>query len=55
MVNYLVTRWSIKGEYDEVLLAMETQIETVTDTKTIHLMNIVPRGNEFVGLLIYDT
>ena len=55
MVNYFFTRYSIKGEYDAVLEALETQLETVTNTKTIHLCKILPRGNEFVGVLLYIT
>ncbi len=55
MGNYAVTTWSKKGEYDEVLAALETQIETVDSGKTIYLMSIVPRGNEFVGILVYVT
>ncbi len=55
MVNYALTRWSQKGEYDEILAAMETQLETVDDTKTIYLVNILRKGNEFVGILLYAT
>lgn len=55
MTSYALTRYSIKGEYDTVLAALETQLETVDDTKTIYLCEIVPRGNEFVGLLLYAT
>ena len=55
MANYFFTRYSIKGDYDTVLAALETQLETVTNTKAIHLLKIVPRGNEFVGVLLYIT
>ena len=55
MASYAVTNYSIKGEYDAVLAALETQLETVDDGKTIRYVDIVPRGNEFVGILIYDT
>ncbi len=55
MGNYSVTTYSIKGDYDEVLAAIETRIETVDSSKTIYLMSVVPRGNEFVGLLLYAT
>ena len=53
MANYALTRFSVKGDYDTVLSAMETELETVVDTKTIHLINILPRGSEFVGVILY--
>ena len=55
MTDYFFTRYSIKGEYDAVLEALETQLELVTSTKAIHLLKILPRGNEFVGVLLYIT
>ena len=55
MTDYFFTSYSIKGEYDVVLAALETQLETVTSTKAIHLVKILPRGNEFVGVLLYIT
>jgi len=55
MADYFITRYSIKGDYDSVLEALETQLETVTNTKTIVLCKILPRGNEFVGVLLYIT
>jgi len=55
MVDYDLTKWSKKGEYDAVLAAMETQLETVDDAKTIYLIDIVERGNEYVGVLLYAT
>ncbi len=55
MANYALTRFSVRGEYDAVLSAMETQLETVNDGKTIRYVDIVKRGNEFVGVLLYDT
>ena len=55
MTNYAITSWSLKGDYDAVLAAMETKLETVDNTKTIYLQTIVPRGSEFVGLLQYAT
>ena len=53
MANYALTKWSQVGDYDSVLAAMETQLETVDNTKTIYLVSIVPRGNDYVGLLLY--
>jgi len=55
MANYLLTRWSSKGTYEEVLSAMETKLETVDDSKTIYLCNLMKSGNEFVGVLLYAT
>jgi hypothetical protein len=55
MTAYSLTKWSQKGDYDSVLAAMETQLETVANDKTIYLCEIVNRGNEFVGLLLYAT
>ena len=55
MTDYVLTRFSIKGEYDAVLEALEDELETVDTGKTIRYVDIVERGNEFVGVLIYDT
>ena len=55
MAAYVLTRYSITGEYDAVLKALETELETVNDGKTIRYVDIVKRGNEFVGVLLYDT
>ena len=55
MAAYILTRYSIKGDYDSVLEALETQLETVDNGKTIRYVDIVKRGNEFVGVLLYDT
>ena len=55
MADYFFTRYSIKGEYDAVLKALEVQLETVTSTKAIHLLKILSRGDEFVGVLLYIT
>ncbi len=54
MANYALTDYSIKGDYDTVLAALETQLETVDDGKTIRMVDIIKRGNEFVGVLLYD-
>jgi len=55
MTAYVLTSYSIKGEYDAVLAALETKLETVDNGKTIRYVDIIERGNEFVGILIYDT
>ena len=54
MTNYALTKYSVKGDYDYVLAALETQLETVDDGKTIRYCDIIKRGNEFVGVLLYD-
>ena len=55
MTNYVVTTYSTKGDYDAVLAALETKLELINNGKTIRYVDIVERGNEFVGVLIYDT
>ena len=52
--TFAVTDWSIKGDYDVVLAAMEVQMETVVNDRTFYLVSVAPRGNEFVGMLIYS-
>jgi len=54
MAAYALTDYSVKGDYDTVLAALETQLETVDDGKTIRYVDIIKRGNEFVGVLLYD-
>ena len=56
MANFLVTRFVTTGTPEAVAAALETQIETVDNTKTIRVFSVLPRGgNDFVGVLIYDT
>ena len=56
MVDYFFTRFSTVGSYEAVLDAIETKLETVTNTKTIHLNKIMQRkGGDFVGVLLYIT
>ena len=54
MTNYALTKYSIKGDYDYVLATLETQLETVDNGKSIRYVDIIERGNEFVGILLYD-
>lgn len=54
MAAYALTKWSKIGSPEEVLAAMETQLETVDAAKVIRLAQVVKRGNETVGLLLYD-
>ena len=55
MANYAVTTYNVKGDYDSVMSSLETKIETIDSTKSIRVYTIVPRGNEFAGILVYDT
>jgi len=55
MTNYILTKWSKTGTAEEVLAAMEIQLETVDNTKDIYLSNLIKKGNEFVGVLLYAT
>jgi len=55
MVNYVLTKWSTTGSAEECLAAMETQLETVDNTKVIYVATITKEFNDFVGLLLYAT
>ena len=57
MANYLVTRYlTPPGPLPVVLLALETQIETVVDTKTIRHFGVYHVASDtFIGSLVYDT
>ena len=57
MTDYTVENWrSQVASADTVLEEMETQIETIDNTKTIRLNQIVHVGaDNFIGFLIYDT
>jgi len=53
MANISLTKWSSSGSAETVLAAMETKLETVDDAKKIYLCNLIKKGNEFVGVLLY--
>jgi hypothetical protein len=59
MPNYAVEDFVTSlGTHAEVLALMETELETVDDTKTIRLIGISPVGRDrdrCVGFIIYDT
>ena len=55
MAAYALESWSETGSHDAVVAAMETQLETVDDTKTIRMAQVTKNGNEFAGFLLYDT
>jgi len=60
MANYALTRHttSIYDTVDEALEALETQLETVDDAKTIRLVNVQLTGRDrqqAIGFTLYDT
>ena len=57
MAAYNVTTYTaVKGTIEDATAAMETKLETVTDTKTIRLAKILKTAdNNFCVVLIYDT
>ncbi|MHC4310886.1 MAG: hypothetical protein ACYSW3_00260 [Planctomycetota bacterium] len=59
MPNYAVEDFSTSlGTHAEVLAEMETELETVDDTKTIRMIGISPLSRDrdrCVGFIIYDT
>ena len=57
MVNFTVTRFQTAiAPLATVLAALETQIETVDNTKTIREFGVYQiAADTFVGALIYDT
>lgn len=54
MANYSTTSYTTKGTPSEVADALVTKINTVDTGKTIRLVSVVPQGNTFVGVVIYD-
>lgn len=56
MANYAVNDWvSSITDLAVVLAEMETQIETIDDSKTIRLIGIHPVGSSICqGYIIYD-
>jgi len=58
MVNFSLTRFTsaVQDSVDDALSAVETQLETVDNTKVIRHIEIVKLGNQtFQGVAIYDT
>ena len=57
MANYAVTDWSSASNSVEAVAAlMETQLETIDDTKTIRYIDIIRLEDQqkFMGIIIYD-
>ena len=57
MVNYAVEDFvTATGSLETVAAALETQLETIDNTKTIRLLEVQKVGNEtFKGIIIWDT
>jgi len=59
MANYVLTTFSTSGTLEEVLAAMETELEAVDTGKTIRLIDIdldaVGSSRNYVGYIVYDT
>ena len=60
MANYALTRHTtaVQDTVDDALAALETQLETVDDSKTIHLVNVQLLGRDrekAIGFTLYDT
>ena len=60
MANYSITRYQtgLKDSVDAALSALETQLETVDDSKTIRSVGITLTGRDrqqAVGFVLYDT
>lgn len=56
MTNYsLTTHTTAVASLGVVAAAIETKLETVNNAKTIRYVDIKPIGNDFQGIIIYDT
>ena len=60
MANYALTRYQTGAEdsVEDALSALETQLETVDDTKTIRGLGISMTGRDreqCIGWVLYDT
>lgn len=56
MANYAVTDWtSDLLSFEAAVAAIETYIETVDDTKTIHKMDVIHQGGtKFKAFVIHN-
>ena len=56
MANYNVIRWtSSVGDVKSVITELHDKLETIDDSKTIRLCNVVNKTSAFVvAVLIYD-
>lgn len=56
MAAYSVTRFTtVEDSAVAVAAAIETQLDTVTNTKVIYYADMLPLSNgKFIGVLVYD-
>jgi len=55
MANYNVTRKTYRGDPETVLDDLETYIETIDDTKTLHVISILGDSQYLYATVIHDT
>ena len=57
MVNYSVTEWvSTVGPLRTVSTLIEQKLETIDNSKTIRLIQVIPIGSDNAqGIIVYDT
>jgi hypothetical protein len=57
MTNYTLTRYvsDVKGTFAEALAALETQLETVADSKTIYVARVVEVRGGYEAYALYAT
>jgi len=55
MTDYVLTTYTTQGDFETVIAALETKLETVVNTKTIRKIEVTVTGNTWYGYLIYDT
>ena len=56
MTNYAVNDWhsGFHSDIQDALAALETQLETITNTKTIRLIDVKAVGSKWIAVLVYD-
>lgn len=55
MVNYSIDTYHVQGDYIAVLSALEVKIDSLDSTiNPIYLLDVVPNGNSYVGVLVYE-
>ena len=56
MVNYAITTHeTVLDSVQNVLALLETYLETIDNTKTIYLLELVPYGGSWKGVVIHAT
>ena len=56
MANYSVEKWrSSAGGLDTVLTALHDKLETIDDSKTLHVVEVLQvQGDICIAVLVYD-